>query len=259
MKTFYQPYINDSTDLRIFLFNKNNKTCVEAKTSDGKKYPLRSVFKKQLIQSYQNSKFTRTSIVVFAFHKYDNVKKKDHLYLYDILLEEDFVSGFSNQPYATRYDNLVLRFVSMKCNDISVLMSCDSSDPAKVNMFINTMLKNFSIEKAFVRKNSQYTANEQIEVIDVCSQHEAEMTSAVSDIAKVPVKDFDEKNPEYVDEECLTCILCLDEYNNWIALDLNMDVGSKIKAMKEIDEHTHCSYVHYKIGEYEGNTFLDFK
>ena len=135
----------------ICVLSKNGVTSILAFDKDKHKVKLDKHVKKELLRLYEDSKFKGYDIVLLG----DETTTKDNipiLVLDDILLKNEYERMMPSKKYATRYENLVLRFLNNKTSRIRIVASYQFNE-SNLDVFINQFVKTNTIDKITYHKN----------------------------------------------------------------------------------------------------------
>lgn len=252
---FIQPYINGEYCL-IRIFKSDKGTIIKASNKVGTKIKLLTKIKKQLKRSYETSRYFNYDIVLKGFLVNDT-KNITSLVIYDLLLIDEYEQKNQSKRYYIRYENLILRFLTLKSKDVKLIFTYNYSE-SNLDAVINQFIKTNKLEKLVFRKDSPYKYDSII-IEDIWTDYVGKIIGYEEGV--VIKKEFNDKQ-EVISETPITCIKSFKIlYNNEI---INISIenlidSEKIKYYETINEwiNQECNFRQYKILNKSGYIFCN--
>lgn len=259
-KYFIQPYVDGEYCLINISFVANN---VKIKSFDknGKRIKLLNPIKKQLRKSYESSKYNKYEIYLKGFLVND-AKNKTSLMIYDILLKDEYDGRIQSKRYQIRYENLVFRFLNLKCKDIRLIFSYNYTD-GNLDAIIKQFIETNKLEKIVFRKNIPYKYEDNdIFIEDIWTDYSGKIIGYED--GTVIHREYNDKQ-EVVSETPVSCIKSfkiLNDNNETVDVSIDNFIDSeKTHYYETINEwmNHECNYRQYKILNKTGFVFVNTK
>lgn len=261
-KYMIQPYVSGQKVIIEMTSSEND--VISMKTVDAisrRRVKISTRMKKQLQTSYKTSKYFKYPIIICGVL---NVDEKNHtsLILNDIMLEKDMKLDHCSIRYSQRYENLVLRFLTTKTDDVKCIFSLQWSEYAK-NIFELQMIKKNKTDKIVYKRDSVSIVPFQIEE-DLWTDHEDSIVSFNEGIVKQ--RTFNDKQEIESESEIPSIesvvVQTEDGSEKTIVLD-NIPDSIKIDFKKKASDDMSniigkkCRYREYRFEDRSGFVFLE--
>lgn len=263
-KYLIQPFV---TGKRIHIeisLAQNEVISMKAFDEDEKRIKLGQRMKKHLKDSYVTSKFYHYPTVLTGV-LHINEKNRTVLILDDIMLKRDYDARHCTMRYSQRYENLILRFLSTKSDEVKYVFSIPWSDHAK-NVFESQFVKTNKTEKIAYRKDTTDLTEENSFLEDIWTDHADKVVSYEEGIVKQ--REFNEKQEitSELDVPAIIALIVQDEQGKETKVNLDnipdkMKVDLKKTAMENASSliGKTCIYREYSFEDKHGFVYFDLR